>query len=79
MPPPALRVERAASEASLIVHSPPDLVDGSQVIGVCTVTTDDMHPNRYGWMVTDFLRWKSLFQQTGYLYEHVSTDMDSEV
>ncbi len=74
---PVLDLREAAMEASLILHSPPDFPDGTQIIGICSVASADMHPNRYGWMVADFLRWKSLFQGVGNPDDQVSLHLET--
>lgn len=48
-----------------MIHSPPDIPLDSEILGVCAVSSENADPNKYGWMVTDFLAWKTLFHRVG--------------
>ncbi|KAK3330511.1 hypothetical protein B0H66DRAFT_469846, partial [Apodospora peruviana] len=54
----------AMTEASLIVHNPPDIPIPSQVLGICAVPEEYADQHKYGWMVADFLAWKTLLYHT---------------
>lgn len=58
-------LQAAMSEASLIIHGPPDMPENAEILGVCGVSIEDAGQNKYGWIVTDFLRWKTLFHRVG--------------
>jgi hypothetical protein len=58
-------LQAAMSEASLIIHSPPDIPANAEILGVCGVSADNADQHKYGWMVADFLHWKTLFHKVG--------------
>lgn len=58
-------LQAAMSEASLIIHSPPDIPPNAEILGVCGVSTENADQHKYGWMVADFLHWKTLFYRVG--------------
>ncbi|KAK4216621.1 hypothetical protein QBC37DRAFT_310002, partial [Rhypophila decipiens] len=53
-----------ATEASLVVHNPPDIQSNCEVLGICAVPEEYSDPKMYGWIVADFLAWKTLFYGT---------------
>ncbi|KAM7209651.1 hypothetical protein V8F20_000054, partial [Naviculisporaceae sp. PSN 640] len=57
-------LQSAATEATLVVHNPPDVPANSQVLGICAVPEEYADPNNYGWMVADFVAWKAIFYGT---------------
>ncbi|KAK4137043.1 hypothetical protein BT67DRAFT_454718 [Trichocladium antarcticum] len=58
-------LQAAMSEASLIIHSPPDIPPNAEILGVCGVSAENADQHKYGWMVADFLHWKTLFYRVG--------------
>ncbi|KAK1833145.1 hypothetical protein QBC39DRAFT_402123, partial [Podospora conica] len=54
-------LKAALTDASLIVHSPPDIPPDSEIVGVCAVDETNAGPNRLGWIAADFVVWKTLF------------------
>jgi hypothetical protein len=59
-------LQAAMSEASLIVHGPPDLPDDVEVLGAYGVSKENSEMTKYGWMLNDFLSWMLLFNQRGH-------------
>ncbi|GAB1311703.1 hypothetical protein MFIFM68171_01913 [Madurella fahalii] len=57
-------LQAAMSEASVVIHGPPDFPEDAEILGVCAVSTENADQNKYGWMVADFLSWKTLFHGT---------------
>lgn len=68
-----IKMLRAAmSEASIVIHGPPDFPANAEILGVCGVSAENADQNKYGWMVLDFLMWKSLFHGVGNASAQVS-------
>lgn len=84
-PPISLATLQAAlAESSLIIHNPPDIPPTAEVIGVCAVSRDHADQNKYGWMVADFMSWKSLFYGVGtetsqVSYQHTISPIDRSI
>ncbi|KAL2135584.1 hypothetical protein VTI74DRAFT_7860 [Chaetomium olivicolor] len=58
-------LQAAMSEATLVIHTPPDFPVNAEILGVCGVSKEYSNPTKYGWIVADFLRWKMLFNRVG--------------
>lgn len=65
----------AMSEASLIIHNPPDFPKDAEVVGICTLAEDFKSSNQYGWMVADFLSFKSALYRVGHRDHQVCRDL----
>ncbi|KAK3365153.1 hypothetical protein B0T24DRAFT_537702, partial [Lasiosphaeria ovina] len=59
------KLKAAVVESSLIIHNPPDIPPKAEILGVCAVSMENADQNKYGWIVADFLRWKTLFHRVG--------------
>ncbi|KAK4124817.1 hypothetical protein N657DRAFT_632768 [Parathielavia appendiculata] len=55
--------QAAMPEAYLVLwrQGPPDFPIDAQILGICGVSAENADPNKYGWMVADFLHWKTAF------------------
>ncbi|KAK2075282.1 hypothetical protein P8C59_009421 [Phyllachora maydis] len=58
-------ITAALKELSIVIHNVPDFPEGSQILGLCSVTPENNDNNLQGWMVKDFLRWIRLFHKVG--------------
>ncbi|KAK3996896.1 hypothetical protein QBC44DRAFT_230666, partial [Cladorrhinum sp. PSN332] len=59
-------LQAAISEASLILHCPPDFPKDAEVVGVCAVSDNLAGQSQYAWMVADFLGFKLAFYRVGH-------------
>lgn len=66
-------LQAAATEASLIIHNQPDFPVNSKVLGICAVPEEHADSSKYGWMVADFLAWKTILYGVGARSSQVST------
>ncbi|KAK0628560.1 hypothetical protein B0T17DRAFT_632102 [Bombardia bombarda] len=55
----------ATTEASIIIHNPPDFPKDAEILGICGVSEKNADQNKYGWMAADFLAWMTLFHGVG--------------
>lgn len=55
----------AMPDACLVTHGPPDFPVDARILGVCGVSATNADPNKYGWIVADFLSWKTIFHGVG--------------
>ncbi|KAK4102276.1 hypothetical protein N658DRAFT_515481 [Parathielavia hyrcaniae] len=60
----AQMLQAAMSEAHLVLHGPPDFPIDAEILGVCGVSAENADQNKYGWIVADFLHWKTAFHAT---------------
>ncbi|KAK3392951.1 hypothetical protein B0H63DRAFT_504951 [Podospora didyma] len=58
-------VQGTVIEVSMVVHNPPDIPSKAEILGVVAVSSENADQNKYGWIVTDFLAWKTLFYRVG--------------
>ena len=59
------RLGTTVSESAFIIHTIPDFHPDAEIVGLCHVPLIDSHPERYGWMVSDFLAFKYLLHGVG--------------
>jgi hypothetical protein len=59
------KLQAAIGEANILMHSPPDIGPGAEIMGVCAVSEQLSGMEKYGWIARDFLVWKSLFNGVG--------------
>ncbi len=67
------KLRAAMTEANLIVHSPPDIPLDAEVLGFCAVSKANSDGNKYGWIVVDYLAWKTMLHGVGEMISQVST------
>ncbi|KAK4168608.1 hypothetical protein QBC43DRAFT_366468 [Cladorrhinum sp. PSN259] len=59
-------LQDAMSEASLLLHCPPDFPKDAEIVGVCALSDELTGQSQYGWMVADFLSFKLAFYRVGH-------------
>ena len=55
-------LREALPDASIILHTPPDVPSDVGVLGICGLSSANASQDRYGWMVADFLAWHHMFR-----------------
>jgi hypothetical protein len=66
------KLANVVNDLSIIIHAPPDFPQGSEILGVCGVSEENSGSEAFGWMVKDFLAWKSLHYQVGHRQSQVT-------
>ncbi|KAK3336407.1 hypothetical protein B0T19DRAFT_471494 [Cercophora scortea] len=59
------KIRAGATEAALVVHCPPDFYVNAEILGVCALSEENASKSKYGWVLDDFLKWKTLFYGFG--------------